>query len=149
MAMTRVELRGHPEIAAVVRAGFPGYRKRMVWLHTWNGSGKGINSYWDGGSRAEYALVDMVTGRRVGLPTNTHPYFDITRAGLAGAEDPAVVVDHRGNVTLKILPPGVALVEAGVMGGKPATASVYVRGEDLTRMLGPGGDGEGEGEGGI
>lgn len=135
-----VVLKQHPEIKAIVTAAFPGYKKHKAWLRTMGPSGQGINSYWDGGSRAEYALVDLATGRRVALPTNTHPYFDIARAGLAGAEDSAVVVDHRGNVTLKILPEGIALVQAGTFCGKPATATVILNPANMAKLLGPGDD---------
>lgn len=133
-----VVLKDHPEIKAVVTAAFPGYKKHKAWIRAIGPSGQGINSYWDGGSRAEYAMVDLVTGRRVALPTNTHPWYDIARAGLAGGEDSAVVVDHRGNVTLKYLPEGVALVQAGTFCGKPATAMVILNPANMAKLLGAG-----------
>lgn len=133
--METVALKNHPEIKAVVKAAFPGYKKHNAWLLVMGPSGKRINSYWDGGSKSEFALVDLATGRRKDLPTHTHPYYDIARAGLAGQEDQAVAVDERGNVTLKLLPEGIALVQAGWFCGKPATAMVWLNPANMAKLL--------------
>jgi len=135
--MTKIELKSAPDVARVIRAAFPGYKKHNAYLMVFRG-GVSVNSYWDSGSRAEFAVVDMATGRRAALPTQSHPYFDIARAGMANTADAHVAVDARGNVTLRHLPEGFALVQAGVSCGKPATAWVYVPAENMARLLGAG-----------
>jgi len=44
-------------------------------------------------------------------------------------------VDERGNVTLKALPEGIALIQAGWFCGKPATATVWLNPNNLTKLL--------------
>ena len=133
--MEAIELKSNPAVVAVIRAAFPDYRKHKAFLHVFGEHGKGINSYWDGGSRAEYAIVHLPTMQRKALPTSTHPYFDIARKGLAGAENSDLAVDARGNVTLLRLPEDFVLVQAGICCGKPATASVYVNAANMPRLL--------------
>jgi len=128
-------LKEHPELSAVIRAAFPAYRKTKAYLSMFSGNGIDINSYWDGGSRHEYAIVDLATLQRKSLPTRTHPYFDIARQGLANAENADITVDDKGNVTLKRLPDGFALVQAGTFCGKPATAFVYVPFSNMPKFL--------------
>jgi hypothetical protein len=129
--MERINLKDSPSVRAVIVAAFPSYRKHAAYVHTFGPHGKSVNSYWDSGSRAEYALVHLATCQCRALPTATHPYYDIGRA-LFNAENQDLAVDHVGNVTLKRLPAGFALVEAGVSCGKAATASVYYSAETLT-----------------
>jgi hypothetical protein len=73
--------------------------------------------------------------QRKSLPTRTHPYFDITVRGLANTENADVEVDHVGNITLRRLPDGFALVAAGTFCGKAATAHVYLNAANLARLL--------------
>lgn len=125
-------LREHPEVRAVVLAAFPDYRKHKASIGPFHPIN--INSYWDGGSRAEFAVVELATLRRHDVGAG-HCYFDVARQGLAGAEDQNIEVDRVGNVKLKNLPPGFALVEAGTSCGKPAMAAVYVHPDNLTKLL--------------
>jgi hypothetical protein len=82
-----------------------------------------------------YAIVELATGQSKPLPTQSHPFYDIERLGLANKEPVAIVVDGRGNVTLKFLPEGYALVVRGPLGIKPARASVYLTPANLTELL--------------
>ncbi len=133
--MESIELKMNPEVRAVILAAFPSYRKHKAFVHVFGEHGHGINSYWDGGSRNEYAIVHMPTRQCKAMPTSTHPYFDIARRGLAGAESPDVTIDGRGNVTLKRLPEDFALVQAGTFSGKPAMASIFVNAANMPRLL--------------
>jgi hypothetical protein len=54
---------------------------------------------------------------------------------LASTENADVEVDHVGNVTLKRLPEGFALVAAGTFCGKAATAHVYLNPANMARLL--------------
>lgn len=122
---TTVALNTNPQLRDIVRAAFPAYRKRDARTDTFSPNGQNINSYWDGGSRDEYAVVHVPTLRTKPLPTSTHPYFDVAGRGMANNETADVVSDRRGNVTLKRLPPDFVLVRAGTFCGKAATATVY------------------------
>jgi hypothetical protein len=132
--MTTVELKTAPELKRVILAAFPSYKKHRTFLSAFNG-GVNINTYWDGGSRSEFAIVDLNTWQRKALPTATHPYFDVARKGIAGQEDSVIAVSAVGNVTLKVLPEGFALVEAGTFCGKAATAHVYLNAANMAKLL--------------
>lgn len=125
----QVELKNQKELKAIINAAFPNYRKKTAGVTTFR-SGMNINSYWDGGSRDEYAIVHLPTMRVKALPTASHPFFDLAGRGVANQENGDVAVDHVGNVTLKRLPADFALVSAGTFCGKPATARVYFSTEE-------------------
>jgi hypothetical protein len=131
-----VTLSAAPEVQAVVRAAFPSYRKRKAYLEPWHGS-HNVNSYWSGGSKAEYAIVHLATLQRRPLPTMTCPSYEVADRGTRNVTNGVVSVDHVGNITLNVLPDGYALVQAGTgCDGKPATAFVYVNAANLTKLLG-------------
>ena len=135
----RVKLKDSPEVKRVVLAAFPGYRKRQAVLCLFGSYGRSINSYWNGGSRNEYAIVELTTGQVKPLPTQSHPYFDIAGRGIADQENEVVSVDHFGNIMLKHLPEGYALVQAGTFDGEPSIATVYLNPANLTPLLETGG----------
>ena len=134
MSSICVTLKSAPEVRRVVEAAFPSYRKHKAYISAFNG-GVNINSYWDGGSRDEYAIVELASLQRRSLPTSSHPYFDVARHGSVNAETATVSVDHVGNITLKILPEGFALVAAGTFCGKPATAHIYLNPANMAKYL--------------
>lgn len=129
-----IELKTAPELKRVICAAFGNYKKHKCYMSAFPESGMNINSYWDGGSRDEYALVDLTTFRRATMPTSTHPYFDVARYGVHG-ENEHVSVDSRGNITLKHLPENFALVRSGTFCGKPATAHVYFNAANMPKLL--------------
>lgn len=132
--MEKVTLQFSPEVKAIVSAAFPDYRKRVAYVAAFGGR-MNINSFWDGGSRSEYAIVDLASFRRKALPTATHPYFDIAVHGLANQESQAIESDQAGNCYLKALPEGFAIVQAGTFCGKSATAFIYVNPANLAKLL--------------
>ena len=129
----RIELSQHPEVKAVILTAFPSYRKKSAYIREFYPTQ--VNSYWNNGSRNEFAIVHLASLQRKPLPTSTHPFFDIQRIGLDNKHNTDLETDHVGNVTLKHLPSGFALVSAGTACGKPATACVLVPAENLTKML--------------
>jgi hypothetical protein len=131
----KVKLSTTPDLNQVIQRAFPSYRKLNCFVTTFPEAGVNINSYWDGGSRREYALVELSTMQRKSLPTNSLPYFDKASRGMANLENPAVSTDHVGNITLKYLPVNFVLVEAGTFCGKSATAFVYVNPENMPKLL--------------
>lgn len=136
--MQTITLRSEPAIARIVRAAFSAYKKHNCFLSVFSQEhGKTINSYWDGGSRDIYVIVDLSTMTVRSLPTSTHPYFDIERHGGANQENPDVVTDDKGIITLKHLPEGFALVQGGTFCGKTATVHVYLNSANMNKLIGP------------
>ena len=130
----KIFLRDNPIAWDVIRAAFPDYRKRACYLLEFpQDSGVRINSYWDGGTREYFAVVRLSDMKQTRMPTQTHPFFDM--APLQGQETTTVSVDRAGNVMLKYLPPGFALVSTGMFCGKPSTARVWLNAENITKML--------------
>lgn len=134
--MDKLALRQYPEVKRVVTVAFPSYRKLHAYVSTFPEHGMNINSYWDGGSKREYALVELATMQRKVLPTSTHPFFEIAERGLANQHTTVVETDHVGNITLKMIPEGYALVESGTFCGKPATAHIYINAANFAKALG-------------
>lgn len=121
-----------PEVKRII-CKVTDYRRHNAVLATF--SPMRINSYWDGGSKDEFAIVSL-DGKEVRqLPTSTHPYFDVAARGYANQGNEAISVDHVGNITLNYLPDGYALVRYGYFCGKVATATVYVNPNNLTPLL--------------
>jgi hypothetical protein len=109
--------KGEPKFNAlrdIVSAGGPQYRKHAV-IVTIGTSAELHGTYWDGGSRSSYALVDT---RRIGT-IRTFPQYAPPQFG--GPSEP-VRVDIR---------PGQALQERGTFCGKPATASLTMSQSDF------------------
>jgi hypothetical protein len=131
----RIELKTAPEVKRVILAGFPGYRKQDAYLDVFPAHGVNINSFWDGGSRAEFAVVELATLNRKQLPTQTHPFFDLEARGIRSMQDQFVTVSPVGNVTLKAIPEGFALIEAGTSCGKSATARVLLHPNNFAKAL--------------
>jgi hypothetical protein len=128
-----INLKQHPEVAAIIKAAFPSYKKHNAFLREFCPTN--INSYWDGGSKDYFALVDLDTMRAVPMPSSTHPFYEVASRGLANKETQVIESDHVGNLTLKVLPENYALVSCGTFCGKPATASIKVNASNLTKFL--------------
>ena len=132
--MLTIDLKGVSDLKRVIQAAFPGYNKHRAFVSVFS-PGVRINSYWDGGSKSEFAVVELDSLRRVSLPTSTHPYFDVARKGIMDATDGVIEVDHVGNISLRVLPDGYVLVEAGTFCGKAATAHVFVPAANMPKFL--------------
>lgn len=131
-----VDLKKYPELRELIRAGFPSYRKHSARVSVFHG-GVNINSYWSGGTKDEYAIVEIATLRRKPLPTSTHPFFEVQARGMiqAAKQDSFISVDHVGNISLNVLPQGYVLIGAGTFCGKPATAHVWFNEADLPKQI--------------
>jgi hypothetical protein len=106
-----------PEIARLIRAVAPSYRKKSVRVSV-RESVTLHGTYWDGGSRSVYSAVEIATGRHVSAP-NYAP------AAFGGPQSAPVVA----------IPEGVAIVETGVFMGKPSTACVYLNPRNASPLL--------------
>jgi len=124
--MVTVTLKTSPALQAIVRAAFPSYKRHHAFVSEFSPEyGKTINTFWDGGSRDVYVLIEIATLRIKPLPTHTHPFYDVQRHIQPGQNE-WVSVDKHGMITLKQLPEGYALVQGGMFCGKPATAHVFL-----------------------
>jgi hypothetical protein len=108
-------------VGRVARAAFPGNAKDFA-VAEFRGP-MNVNSYWDGGSRDEYRLVDL-RGLRVWAVPSTHPFYDRKEDGT-----------RCGSLELNQLPPDTCLVAGGTFLGKPATVQVYLREDNLVDLL--------------
>lgn len=86
-----------------------------------------LASYWDGGSKSEWALRTVAGGAPTGELTTYGPFRGRDEAaGGIGAD-----AKHA-------LPTGVVLVESGTFCGKPASLGIKVRRSDVFALLGIG-----------
>jgi len=82
------------EALRVMRAACPGYRGRKFSVRVQPLSNMDLRSYWDGGSRTDYTLIDLDSRRTVALPTQSP--FDAPVRGIEAATLPlnVGVVEH-------------------------------------------------------
>jgi hypothetical protein len=131
-----VQLKDAPEVKAIIEKASGKYSKRKAYISVFPEHGIQFNSYWDGGSKSYYTVIELATMRVKDTPmTSTHPYFDVARQGFVNMETADVAVDSKGNLTLKRLPEGFALVETGIFCGKTATAHVYLNPANMAKYL--------------
>jgi hypothetical protein len=107
-----------PAIAHIIRATFPQYRKRKVYLKARETiTLQDLN--WSGGTRAEYRTCTLD-----GHPTaSTLPYSAL-----------APWNNYAEGVTLPI-PQGMACVQGGVFCGKESTLTINVNPADMPKYL--------------
>ena len=111
--MQTVTLSGFPEIARLMPQG---YKKRKAFIQ----SREKItlsHTYWDGGSRSSYTIVNLTTGK------TTYDSYATVPPQFGGVA-PVVEIDN-----------DIAIIETGVFCGKPATASVFVSPENYNKLL--------------
>lgn len=110
-------LKDVPSLKALINVALP-YRKTKAFV-TLADTVTLSGTYWDGGSRSTYTAVNIATLRVATAKQYNPPQF--------GGPTMAPKVE---------LPPGVAIVEHGTFCGKPSTARVYVRPQDLAAWPG-------------
>ena len=93
--------------------GYTGRHHKLVTYES--GATIGYRSYWDGGSRDTYAVVELATGRSIGLPSN-HPMFD-----------------PKTPETLPVAP-GYVIVEHSIFCGKDHGLTYHVSSADTNRF---------------
>lgn len=110
-----------PGIGDIARKCFP-HNKRDITVALFTGP-RSVNSYWDGGSRDYYFLYDLVTKETYAVP-ETHPFYSRTDSG-----------QRAGEVVINELPPNCCLVQGGIFMGKDASVRVYLREENMVKLL--------------
>lgn len=109
------------KVKEIAKVGFPSYNGRIFKISKFEGPME-LRSYWDGGSRDYYAIVDLRTMRTAEIPQ-----------GGSG----------HGDVPYKItsLPEGMAVVEHTYFSGKDLGLTVFVGEENMNKLL-PSGENE-------
>lgn len=116
---TYVDLAKSPEVKDLVDKA-RGYKQaKSAVIEVFKGPME-LRSGWSSGSREDYTLIEIATGRHQDLPTDV---------GCHPAQSDAPVLEH--------LPAGFALVECSMFQGKAQPATVYVSAETLNRMALP------------
>jgi len=113
--MQTVTLAGYPEIARLIKIAASGYKKRKAFIQSRTEKSLS-NTYWDGGSRSSYTIVNLSTGQVIPCPQNAPLHFNGTA--------PTIKIDD-----------DTVIIETGVFCGKTATASVYVSPENYSKFL--------------
>lgn len=111
-----------PEIARILSVcGITGKRSDVI-VEEFRGPLR-VNSYWEGGSRDEYCLVDLETYKAWQVPAS-HPYFDRKSDG-----------ERCGMLELNELPPNTCLVHGGHFCGKPRHFTIQLRLENMQKLI--------------
>ncbi len=105
--MDIVTLQPGTDLARIVR--LVGSKKRKAIIARPCTEVRISNSYWDGGSRSDYFLVDVKHMTYRNIPGVSPMQYGGPK------EDPVVKLE-----------PGFAVVEAGTFCGKPATPTIYI-----------------------
>jgi hypothetical protein len=106
-----------PEVKELCKAAFPNYRGRKFSVEPFNRPMR-LDSCWEGGSRSFYVLLNMATKQQVPVPENGTPYSNGGRI-----------------LQCSELPMNVALVEHCIFCGHDIGCRVYVRPENLAKLL--------------
>jgi hypothetical protein len=121
MAWNSIEVTGWqkiPDLAAIVRATFPQYKRRIVTVRAAESvTLHGLN--WSGGSRSEY----------VGCTLDAQATGSSLRYSAL-----APWVNHAEGASVPI-PPGMVMVEGGTFCGKPSLLRITVNPADMPKFL--------------
>jgi hypothetical protein len=106
------------DIKSIVKAAYPSYRGRKIRISEHTSNGMNTNSYWDGGSRDTFTVVDLATLQARPIP------------GINPISPPA---NWRDPTTIEA---GTAIVEHSIFCGKDAGCTVHIRPEDRALISG-------------
>ncbi len=105
-----------PEVRAIAAIAFPGYSGKRFRVEPLSGNMR-LDSYWSGGSRDYYCLVNMETRQTIPIPENGTPF------------------SNGGQIfTLDNLPLNIALCEHSIFCGKDVGVKIYVHPDNLNRF---------------
>jgi hypothetical protein len=107
------------DVAQIIRATFPAYRKRKVWVRATE-SVTLLDLNWSGGTRSEYRACTL-DGKALG---NTDKYNAMAPWDARQIE----------GVSLPIMP-GACVVRGGHFCGKESVLTIYVHPSDMPRYL--------------
>jgi len=102
-----------PKLQRIVSICFPSYKGRKWRAET--REQKSCLSYWDGGSRDSFVVLDLATMKAFPVP-ETNPFSN----------------NRPGPVQIR---PGTVIVENSIFMGKPSGITFHVRPEDIAAFL--------------
>lgn len=102
-------------LRSVFEKCFPDYRGKKFEVQV--GLPKQLNSYWDGGSKRDYVLYDLDTGKLIGVQSN-HPFFE--------PNNPRDLIDP---------PESIAVVCHKIFCGKDMGLTLYIHPNRFTKLL--------------
>jgi len=106
-----------PEVKAIAQAAFPAYTGRKFRVCEFS-SPMRLDSNWEGGSRSYYAVLDLVSLRGITIQENGTPF------------------SNGGKIErISELPLNACVVEHVLFCGKDLGIRIYVRPENMTKML--------------
>ena len=108
MSYVTVKLKERPDIARIIRAALPKYRKHTATLYEHHTEVTPTGTYWDGGSVTTYYHVTQRGSVRHVPAPSAPPQF-------GGGEIKTFAIPHSD-----------AVVSAGTFRGKPSFATVYL-----------------------
>lgn len=106
------------DIKLIARTAFPDYKGKMFQLKVATGP-LNMRSYWDGGSRDYWMLLNTATGVAQEMPAQ-HPFFDKQILG----SDKVELVEN------------VVAVQHCIFCGKDLGLTVYIHPSNATKMIG-------------
>lgn len=109
-----------PDLQELAKVAFPDYNGRKIKISEFNGP-MDLTSYWDGGSRKEYVVMNLITKRSQPIPQGGSGHGD---------------VPYR----ISELPENIAVVEHSIFMGKDLGITFYVAKENMVKMLPGNGD---------
>ena len=107
------------DVLSLINASFPDYKGRKLRVAPRTGPLQMI-SYWEGGSRSYFVIIDMVRGRRMEVPQNGTPF-----------DDPNIP-------SIKNVPPGYVVVEHRIFCGEDLGLTFHIHPLDMPALLGKG-----------
>lgn len=108
--------RSIPIVRKIIEATFPNYNGRKIKMRAYKP--RELHSYWSGGSRDYFALINIQTGS-VGHMESNHPFFEAQRSPI-------------GNKF--ILPPLCILVMHTIFSGKDLGLTLYINPGDINAI---------------
>jgi hypothetical protein len=106
-----------PIVKDIVKRAFPEYRGRTVKMAIWYD--QMLYTWWNEGSKSEYALFDMADGNLRGVTHTFHPLYD---AGITVPPKFALPENH-------------ILVEHRIFCGKDVGITIWVRPENAPKFI--------------
>lgn len=117
-----IEIKGwqkEPSIVAIVRATFPHYRRKTVYVRA-SETIQFQDLNWSGGTRSEYRAC-TVNGQAAGSMDRYHQYAPWDARQVEGKEIP--------------IPPGMIVVRGGHFCGKESILTLHVNPADMPKYL--------------
>jgi hypothetical protein len=105
-----------PHVKELARAAFPDYTGRKFGVEPFRA--RRLDSYWSGGSRSYFVLINIATKRHLEIPQNGSGF-------------------DAGALMLSVLPPGAALVEECIFCGRHLGLRVYLNPQNMTGVCAP------------